>query len=463
MATLKLGKEPGVYSQEEINPALAITQARLKVAGLVGHSTPTLTVSNIAVTRGTGDADTLDYAFTNVAKILSISDYLNANGTNLPQYATDDYTLEQGADQKATIKWAGDTKPTAGNTYYVNAVIKKDASYYVPKKFADAISVKAYYGPEWYTKEDGTKVVNEISLAARLMFNNGANEIWICEAALGDNGQPSEENIKNAITLLDDIELQSIVVTYMTKTIQDFLKTRVVIDSATENQRERVGFVCALSDEVDAIVTQSSGLKEQRIVNVAPSKVTVIAEDNQGNANEFTVSSTFAAAACVGALVDNSRPVSMPLTRFTPVGIYGVSKVYTRPEIEKLSAAGTFVIKERDNNVLVNQSVTTDNTNQNNRELSVVLIKDEVLKDLRYNLDRDYIGKYFNRKTTPTKIKTSIVNILTSYLDTLIEDFDESNIIVTPDGEDTTRVNVRLAFSVLRPLNYIYISFQVVI
>ena len=153
----------------------------------------------------------------------------------------------------------------------------------------------------------------------------------------------------------------------------------------------------------------------------------------------------------------------MPLTRFTPVGIYGVSKVYTRPEIEKLSAAGTFVIKERDNNVLVNQSVTTDNTNQNNRELSVVLIKDEVLKDLRYNLDRDYIGKYFNRKTTPTKIKTSIVNILTSYLDTLIEDFDESNIIVTPDGEDTTRVNVRLAFSVLRPLNYIYISFQVVI
>ena len=34
MATLSLGKEPGVYIQEEVNTGLAITEARLKVAGL---------------------------------------------------------------------------------------------------------------------------------------------------------------------------------------------------------------------------------------------------------------------------------------------------------------------------------------------------------------------------------------------------------------------------------------------
>ena len=55
------------------------------------------------------------------------------------------------------------------------------------------------------------------------------------------------------------------------------------------------------------------------------------------------------------------------------------------------------------------------------------------MKDLRYNLDRDYIGKAYNRKTTPTKIKTSIVNILNQYLDTLIESFNEGDIVVTAD------------------------------
>ena len=464
MATIKLGKEPGVYSQEEINPALAITEARLKVAGLVGHSTPTLTVQNVAVVRGTGDTDTLPYAGTLVQEVLSISDYVNANGTNLPQYAlTTDYTWEKGASGNV-ITWETDgTKPEEGATYYVNLVVQKDDTYYVPKKFADAQSVKAYYGPEYYTNEEGEDVVNEISLAARLMFNNGANEIWICEAKLGAGGTPSAENVKAAISLLDDIELQTIVCTYMDEDIQRFLATRVVIDSATENQRERIGWVCALEDDVETIVTQSKSYKEQRIINVAPSKVTVIAENNEGVAKEFEVQSTFAAAACTGMLVDNSRPVSTPLTRTTPVGIYGVSKVYTRPEIEKLSAAGTFVLKSRDGSVLVNQAVTTDNSNQNNREVSVVLIKDEIIKELRYNLDRDYIGKAFNRNTTPTKIKTSIVNILNQYLDTLVESFDSSDIVVTPDGEDTTRVNVKLAFAVLRPLNYIYISFMVTI
>lgn len=461
MATIRLGKEPGVYSQEEVNPALAISESRLKVAGLVGHSTPTLTVNNIAVVRTAEESDTLDYPGQNVQKILCVSDYVNAAGTNLPQYA--DYTWEAGANGNKITWTDASTKPTTGNVYYVSAIIKKGDEYFVPKKFSDAASVKAYYGPEWYTDKDGNQVVNDISLAARLMFNNGANELWVCEAPRAEDGKPSEDNLKTAIGLMDDIEMQTIVCTYMTANLATFLASRVVIDSATENQRERVGWVCAQSDDVDAIVTQSTGFKEQRIVNIAPSKVTVIAEDAQGNAQEFEVQSTFAAAALTGVLIDNSRPVSMPLTRVTPVGIYGVSKSYTRAEIEKMSAAGTFILKERSGNTIVNQSVTTDNTNQNNRELSVVLIKDEVIKDLRYNLDREFVGKYYNRKKTPTKIKTAIVNILNSYLDTLIEGFNVSDIVVKPDGEDTTRVNVSLAFSVLRPLNYIYISFQVVI
>jgi hypothetical protein len=126
-----------------------------------------------------------------------------------------------------------------------------------------------------------------------------------------------------------------------------------------------------------------------------------------------------------------------------------------------MSAAGVTVLVNRNDAVSVNQAVTTDTTNQNNRELSVVLIKDEVMKTIRYNLDREYIGHFYDRNKTPTKIKTSIMLMLDEMKNSLVQDYDEGNIIVTPDSKDSTRVNVKMAFSVLRPLNYIYISFMV--
>ena len=46
------------------------------------------------------------------------------------------------------------------------------------------------------------------------MFNNGANEIYCCEAERSADGKVDITNVENAIMLLDDIELQSIVCIY---------------------------------------------------------------------------------------------------------------------------------------------------------------------------------------------------------------------------------------------------------
>lgn len=526
MATLRLGKEPGVYIQEEVNPALAILDTQLKVAGLVGHAAPTLTVADIAVTRGDGDTDTLPYAAGLVQEVLCASDYVNAYGTNLPQYVqltAEEPTVdrpgaepveptiadfaqdpenptyeEQEAFDAAYAQWeiedaewkaaksawdaydaavaesdysvqdnvitwltgTGKHKPQTGYIYYVTAIVAKDESYYKPKKFADIEAVKAYYGPEIYTINE-QQFISEITVGARLMFDNGADLIWICESQANAEGKAIPSNVKHAIDLMGEVDIQSLVVMYQDKEIQDHIKLHVVTASSTENQKERVGFVCALSDEEDDIIAQCKSFHEQRIVNVIPSNVTVLAEDASGVGQEFTVQSTFAAAAAVGMLVDNTRLVSEPLTRRTLTGIYGASQVYTRSQIEAMSGAGAFILKDTGGVVTVNQSVTTDISNQNNRELSVVLIKDEVMKDIRYNLDRDYIGKAYNRRVTPTQIKTSIMSILNSYVDNLIEGYEEGDIVVTADTMDSTRVNVKMSFAVLRPLNYIYISFMV--
>jgi len=509
MATIKLGTVPGVYIQEEVNPALAITEQRLKAAGLVGHATPTLNVNNHAVVRATeGSTDVLEYDYANVLEVYCVSDYVNAYGSNLPKYKAyeapevieypEDATPEQkeaidaenaaavaaaeaAADYKVDgnkIIWlhpdqevAEDADPVApvrGASYYVTLKIKKDSSYYEVKVFDDLDSVTAYYGPECY-QEDGEWKLNEITAAARLMFTNGANVMYICEVVPGvdaETGKPtvSAANVQTAVKKLSDYEIQTIVCIPQNAAIQSMLAKQVVIDSATENGKERVAWVAALDDAPDAVVAQSKAFKEQRIVNVAPAGVTLLVEDENGDSHEFPgVSSIYAAAALAGMTTNNNRTVAEPLTRENPAGIYGLSREYIRSEIEKMSAAGTTVLVTRNAAVTVNQAVTTDNTNQNNRELSVVLIKDEVMKTIRYNLDKEFIGHFYDRNKTPTAIKTAIMLMLDEMTGSLVQDYDESNIVVTPDAKDTTRVNVKMAFAVLRPLNYIYISFMVTI
>lgn len=562
MATIKLGTVPGVYIQEEVNPDLAITEQRLKTAGLIGHAQPTVDMKDVAIVRGEDtDIDALPEGYETGVVIHSVSDYLNAKGTNLPKYnqypteepvvptyeeevapttpsfvevpelpaeptaeeqaAYDDavatnaalqeqYDAElieynavvirnaelrnaynakkalydnavEDADYKLTadgkIEWLSNNRPTEGASYYVSFTADRPSSSYAPLLWDSIESIVAYYGPSCYHDANGKLVINEVTTAARLLFSNGAN--IVCIRAV-PTGASSADAITKSLEELADLELQTVLVIPQgqdedaavrkgkAESIHREIATRMVTDSATENGRERVSWIAGVYDDNGAVVDDASTIasyaksfKEQRITLVAPSQVTLLLEDEEGVSQEVKASSIYAAAALTGMTTDNTRTVAEPLTRETPAGIYGLSKLYKRSDVEKMSAAGVTVLVNRNNAVSVNQAVTTDTTNQNNRELSVVLIKDEVMKTIRYNLDREYIGHFYDRNKTPTKIKTSIMLMLDEMTGTLVQDYDESNIVVTPDSKDSTRVNVNMKFAVLRPLNYIYISFMV--
>jgi hypothetical protein len=584
MAIIKLGKEPGVFIEEKVNTALAITDQRLKVAGIVGVASPNIVVSDVAVTRGSGATDTIPgFASADVLAILSVSSYVNAYGTNISSYAAGiDFTvtgntitwLDEPVPIEGTVEidtvlrgWVGSGTPTIGDyvlwstatawgtgkveidtvtaawggtgtpdigdfviynedthqytnsteeivgavqiydnvpetagyvmavedivgalevvedtgvnsvapaegsTYYVTLNAKKTADYYLPKKWGKGQmqDIINYYGAEYYT-EDDTDVLNEVTLGAKLLFANGADVIYTCQAAYDAEGDLSLANLKTAIDLYDDIDLQTLICLSVftgegaaenNRALQDYLVQSVVDSSTPEEGFTRICWISALQDVVASTATQAALYREQRCVLVAPSMCTVLAENSVGDAKEFSVPTTFVAAAMAGITTNNSIPVAEPLTRKQPAGIYGVSTVYTKANIETLSAAGVFVIKDRGGVISVNQSVTTDNTNQNNRELSVVLIKDQVMKDIQYALDNEYIGHFYDRKKTPTTIKASIVTILNSFIGTLIQSFNDADIVVVPDEVDSTRVNVTMGFAVLRPLNYIYISYTV--
>jgi len=641
--TIKMGTIPGVYIQEEVNPALGISEARLKIAGIIGHSSPTLDVTDLQVLRGSGNTDTLPYTEHAVNSIYSVSDYIGAKGTTLPQYIEGvDFTLEgnvitwlthpgenevvladaaaawigsgapavgdqviyvadastypgegkiqeanvtnfkslsgavtlggyvyhvddfetypassqvkrasvtgdlpeakigdyvkldnedhyvvttaedpeafqvvddivegatgagyvlgsatlegslqvvdnilvttgsgyvkgyTGAEGLITVIETASRKPEEGNFYYISCNINKEPGAYQVNKYADLTSVVADYGPEYYT-EDGEDKVNELVVGAKLMFLNGASVVYVCQVEEG-NDKSALDNIKTAIDKFEEVDLQGIVCVASAgsmdadKQLQTYIQQHVNKQSNIMSQHERIAIVKGIAhqDDVNELLQYAAsfrdgdGVGDQRIIVVAPCTVSVDCVSKDGEVKEFALPSTFAGAAMFGRTTDNGLTVAEPLTRKTLAGIKSISTKYTRQQIEKLSAGGVLVLIDKSGLIKVNQSVTTDISNQNNRELSVVLIKDEVRKDLRALLDT-YIGHFYNRKKTPTTIKSAICGYLDSKLDTLIEGYDKSDVIVLPDETEATQVNVNLKFAVLRPLNYIYLSFMVVL
>lgn len=640
--TIKMGTIPGVYIQEETNTALDISEAKLKIAGIIGHSAPTLDVTDLQVLRGEGTTDTLPYSEHAVNSIYSVSDYIGAKGTTLPQYIQGvDFTLEgnvitwlnhpltnevvladvaadwagtgtpavgdkvlfvedaaaypgtgnvkmanvanfqslsgnlelgcyvyhvddfagyptssqvgraevtgdlpevrigdyvklsedhyvtaeatdpeavqvvddaaaeatgsgyvlgsatlegslqvydnitvetgaayvKGADaitDSQTVIETGSRNPQEGDFYYISCNINKEPGAYQVNKYADLTGVVRDYGPEYYT-EEGVDKVNELVVAAKLAFLNGASVLYVCQVEEG-NDKSALDNIRAAVDKFEEVDLQALVCVAdagsmgANKELQSYIQQHVNKQSNIMSQHERIAIVNGIAhhDDVNELLQYAAtfrdgdGKGDQRIVVIAPGTVTVDAANKDGEVKEFALPATFAAAAMIGRTTDNSISVAEPLTRKTLAGIKSISTKYIRQEIEKLSAGGVLVLLDKSGIIKVNQSVTTDISNQNNRELSVVLIKDEVRKDLRTLLDQ-YIGHFYNRKKTPTTIKSAICGYLDSKLDTLIEGYDKSDVIVLPDDKEATQVNVNLKFAVLRPLNYIYLSFMVVL
>lgn len=650
--TIKMGTQPGVYIQEEVNTALGISEAKLKIAGIIGHSSPTLDVNDVQIIRGTGNTDVLPYSETAVNRIYTVSNYIGANGTNLPQYTegidyelsgneiqwlthptSEEVTLEaatalwksgtatepqeggyayhiadvaqypsasqvmsssitaetwksktetlavlgdyvypvadfsaypaenqvqitetgladiqigdyvklvegeyepaeagdvdavQVVDDKATDVTTGSgyvrgaialegsvqvvdslaanatgeayvlgsstisgsllitaresIKPTSGDYYYVSCNIKKEGDYFEIQKFANYEAVTAFYGPEYYTVDiegEATPVLNELVMGAKLAFANGADVVYTCQVSPDTQNLGELWLIKQAIDKFAEVDVQAIVCLAQTgtmegdKELQRYIQTHVDTQSSLELQHERVAFVSAITehDSISELLTYAAtfrnaeGAGDQRIVVIAPARVTVEALDRNSNAVNFIVPSVYAGAAMVGRTTDNGLTVAEPLTRKTLFGIKSISSNYKRQDVEKLSAGGLLVLLDKSGAIKINQAVTTDISNQNNRELSVVLIKDQVRKDLRDLLD-SYIGHFYNRKTTPTTIKSAICAYLDTKIDTLIEGYNKNDVIVLPDPDEATQINVNLKFAVLRPLNYIYLSFMVVL
>lgn len=368
--------------------------------------------------------------------------------------------------------------PEAGAQYYVSVKFTKSKDNIMPMSFSDYESVKAAYGPELYyvTELDVEKqVINEVVAGAKLAFENGADIVTCLEVLEPEtNAEEYVAAVKNAIDLMCDTDVISFVCLPATTTaLQQYLLNAVVVASSLEVQKEKTSYVCPVPVNpytsyemyinrlkqltVDQIITQAKSFHEERIAMMTSAYCTIVCEDAVGAVFNKEVPSIFAACAMVGWHGNNVNTVAVPLTRKTLTGIYDV-KEYKRSDVEKLTRGGATVMVNKDNTVMINQSVTTDTSSYNTAEISVVLIKDQLKRSLREPLDSQFIGTVV-KQSTGTSIKTAVTSILNSLIDEIIISYD--SLKVTQNQTDTTQFDVSFRVAVCRPLNYINISFMV--
>lgn len=458
MATnAELGRMPGVRVKEILNADLGITSPQFRIAGLVSTSFTSLLKRDIVVIRGTTASDTLtDFTADEVTSVECISPYQEAYGTQrIKLTVTTDYTVE---DNVITFTAAGQAKIAAGDTYYVTAKISKLSDhFFAPIEMQNFSQVEKEYGPEYDATND---TINPLVAMARLMFNAGAKRVVCVQAKTA-----SLSDYTAAIAKLEEVDVQYVICAgNNVQGVNEALLTHVVNMSTVENSMPRVGFTSTqqLEPTVEQIITAANALKSQNMVLTAPGKVLIAVEDENGQAYEKWVSGNYANAAIIGMLCNPSRRLATPLTRkdITTYGILDAFVHYKKQDTEKMAANGVNVLLQRksSNTIVVNQGLTTDNTNYGSYYLNIVCCKYEVARLLQAYLDQTFIGTEILEDTV-SLVQSSIRNTLDGFKGLYLNTYKDLS--VTRDADIPTKLNVRFKMAGIFGLDYIDMEFSV--
>ena len=125
-----------------------------------------------------------------------------------------------------------------------------------------------------------------------------------------------------------------------------------------------------------------------------------------------------------------------------------------------MAAEGVNVLVQRkaSNTIVVNQGLTTDNTNYGSYYLNIVCCKYEVARLLQAYLDETFIGTEILEDTV-SLVQSSIRNTLDGFKGLYLNNYKDLS--VTRDADIPTKLNVRFKMSGIFGLDYIDMEFSV--
>lgn len=386
-------RRPGAYIKEGPSNVPATIADSIKNVGIVGNGSPYYAVNNVELIRGIGSTDFIGViGATNVVmqnNYIQDKDFIFDSETGI-------ITWEENKNQ-----------PDAGSAYYVNYDLAKTEEYYLPQKCYDIEEVINIAGP--IVLADGT--INEITLAAQIAFENGANMVTFAQVD-ETNGGYTETNWKAALKQLEDVKVNVLVAPGATTTsMQNAILSHVTNMSSYTERAERIAFICPTSNDISTIVSQAQGFASDRMVLMFPPTCQVNIADDNGNEKVYDVNSTYLGAAICGLMTNVDRDEASPITWQPLAGFYGLDgKFYKDSKYNTLTAGGVCCVFNDNGVIRVNQAVTTNTSAVDKIELSVRNIKDTIQYQSRQLMEKNFVGtKLFINEIVP-KAKSLLDN-----------------------------------------------------
>lgn len=375
-------------------------------------------------------------------------------------------TISSGATVRITT-----TERVAGaavsedDIYYVSYKYHKAESEYVPKVFNSYDDVVAEYGN--YDVTASSVVLNSLSLGAEIAFSNGVTPI-VCVQAKNDSDYEMEIAIDKLKTTPSAVaNINSIIPLTQSQYVGAYLVNHVNLMSSEDEAHERMGYIGAYInqkltktatalDKTVGMVETAKGYDNERIVYVVPGNYSKdIKSISTGKVNERVLPGCYAAVA-VAAIGLKNDPAE-PLTNKTIAGLKEVITTYLDSEKKILSSNGCLVLEPKGNNIKIRHGVTTDPSEVNSTEITLIQIKDYVIQAVRKSCGELYIGRK-NTSSVVADVQYTIKSILNQFISqTIIIGYD--SLTVKKSTDDPREILVSFQIEAVYPLNYITISF----
>ena len=365
----------------------------------------------------------------------------------------------------STPKVTSDDVPNEGETYYVSYKYRKADVDYDPIYFDDYDDIVATYGN--YDVSASSAVMNSISLAAEIAFNNGVSQIVCCQARNNSDYEMQAAIDRMRKETAGAPNVSTIIPLTTSDAVGAYLQKHVDLMSSYQYGKERMGYlgakigqkinkIATKNDRTLGMTTVADGYDDERIVYVVPGAIRRQVRDlRTGRYNLRTLPGVYAAVAV--ASVGLSQDPAEPLTNKNISGFVDLVDLFSESEKNTLAANGCCVLEMRGQNIRIRHGITTNNNEVNSQEITLIQIKDYVIDGCRRVTADTYIG----RKLTATliaDIKYTMESLLNGYVSEGVI-ISYSSLKVKRNSDEPRQVDVSFEIEAVYPLNWISIEF----
>ena len=338
-----------------------------------------------------------------------------------------------------TIDWAGGARrPSNGATYYVSYALTKGDDYYKPLTYYSFSEMEDVEGE---ICENG--IINNMLLAAKIAFANGAPEIVVRQLYVPHDGSPNNSEIDSALDDMGAVDIEILLTPYIYNKDADIM-SRLQQWNTSQIKKERLWFTSTDIDSTPATIKNKaiSMASSLYATVIAPKGNVTVTDGITGEDVVLDVPGDFFGAAVAGLMCNPNYDKANPITNQAIAGIsyptnMPATPVWTDNVMNDMAANGVLLMYNDNGITRVRHALTTNTRNQMTQELQVRWISLLTKKEIRLAL-KPYIG------TKAVQRVVGFVNgTIRSYLEQGITDeiyTDYANLVTAIDTTDIRRI-----------------------